>query len=308
MTQIFSTPILLLIFNRPETTAKVWREIKKIKPSVLYVAADGPRKGNVKDQIDCQASRKIITDDIDWACDLHLLLRTENLGCGHAVSSAISWFFQNVEEGIILEDDCLPCPDFFPFCAELLQRYRHDDRVFMISGNDVPQTNKYYLNTDYCFTSIPSIWGWATWKRSWEKYDFNFSNLDEFKKEKKIEKIFSKISHQKYWLNFFQEVKDRQINTWDYQLVLTAFNNQGLCVNPKSNLIINLGMNLASGHKRYKNKHLSLNIKNHPKIIEANKYIDTLIMKRLFSPRYKIKTILKRIGLFYKLKKLYQRL
>ena len=123
MTEQFSTPILFLIFNRPNTTAKTWAEIKKIKPSRLYIAADGPRSNNQKDQKDCQSCKKIITDTINWKCDLHLLFRDRNLGCGLAVSSAISWFFKNVEEGIILEDDCLPHPDFFLFCTKLLQKY-----------------------------------------------------------------------------------------------------------------------------------------------------------------------------------------
>ena len=135
MEKELTSRILFLIFNRPDTTQRVFNEIRRVKPTKLFVAADGPRKNKEGETERCQAARDII-NQVDWDCDLHKLFRDKNLGCKMAVSSAINWFFENVEEGIILEDDCLPHPTFFRFCQELLGKYRDDERVMVISGDN----------------------------------------------------------------------------------------------------------------------------------------------------------------------------
>ncbi len=308
MPDTFQTPILLTIFNRPDLSTHLWGEIKKIKPSVLYIAADGPRADNKNDQRLCAEVRQIVTQDINWVCDLQLLFREENLGCGQAISSAITWFFQHVSEGIILEDDCLPHPDFFPFCSKLLERYRDDDKVFMISGSSVPKKYEKNLKVDYCFTHIPSAWGWATWRRSWDKYDFSLSSFEQFKQEQGINKIFPKKQHQTYWLDYFNEIKHKNINNWDYQLAYTSFKGQGLCIRPKYNLINNLGIKYGNGATKLNYHQTGQKIYTHPIRIEADKQADDIIMHLLLSPTHKLKNILKKLGLFYSFKKLYQRL
>ena len=304
----FNTPILLLIFNRPEKTADLSSKIKTIKPKTLFVAADGPRLKNNNDRENCQKARQIITDNIDWECDLHLLFREKNLGLGLAISSAISWFFANVTEGIILEDDCLPHEDFFPFCEELLERYREQKEIFMISGSCVP--NKYISSTDadYLFTYIPSAWGWATWKRSWQLYDFELNSLKNFESKKVLEKIFQNKHYAKYWLNFFHEIKRRKINNWDYQLAFTSFGNKGLCIRPKINLVANSGATIINGVEKSTKKMDGLKIIKHPEKIEADSMADKTIMQILTKPLHKFKFFLKKIGIFYILKNLNKKL
>lgn len=304
----FNTPILLLIFNRPEKTADLFSKIKTIRPKTLFVAADGPRSKNENDKVNCQKARQIIIDNIDWECDLHLLFREENLGLGLAISSAISWFFKNVTEGIVLEDDCLPHEDFFPFCAELLERYREQKEVFMISGSCVPKKYISPNNEDYLFTYIPSAWGWATWERSWKLYDFELNSLENFESQKILEKIFKNKYYSKYWLNFFYEIKKRKINNWDYQLAFSSFKNQGLCIRPKVNLVANSGTTITNGVKKSVQKMDGLKITKHPEKIEVNLKADKIIMKILTSPLNRFKFFLKKIGIFYVLKDLNKKL
>ena len=172
---LFETPVLFLIFNREDTTQKVFNVLRRQKPKYLYVAADGPRKNKEGEAEKCRRTRDII-NQVDWDCELKTLFREENRGCKMAVSSAISWFFEQVEQGIILEDDCLPHPSFFPFCEELLIRYKDDDRIGHIGGNCfLPGLIEDGLSYDFC--SISHIWGWASWRRVWKNYDVNFSSL-----------------------------------------------------------------------------------------------------------------------------------
>src|SRR5258708_3549575 len=182
----FNTPILFLIFNRPFPTRRVFAEIRKARPAKLFVAADGPRPDKPEDLETCRETREIIKD-IDWPCEVQTLFRDKNLGCGVAVSGAITWFFQNVEQGIILEDDCLPDPSFFPFCTELLERYKDDERILLISGNFLQQKNKKFMvKASYYGTLIPHLWGWASWRRAWAKYDFNLTKWPEVKATKSL--------------------------------------------------------------------------------------------------------------------------
>ncbi|MFH1427813.1 MAG: nucleotide-diphospho-sugar transferase, partial [Patescibacteria group bacterium] len=194
----FNTPILFLIFNRPETTQRVFDKIKIIKPRHLFVAADGPREGKNESE-KCQAVRDIIKQ-IDWDCKVNTLFRDKNLGCKLAVSSAIDWFFDNVEEGIILEDDCLPDPSFFKFCQELLVKYREDSNVMCISGDNF-NPNLYNGSDSYFFSKVASIWGWASWRRAWKYYDIEMKSFLLFSKNNKVKKIFNSRLEQKAWLD-----------------------------------------------------------------------------------------------------------
>ena len=173
------TPILFLIFNRLDTTEKVFEKIREQQPKYLYIAADGPRSDVPEDQEKCRKTRAII-DRIDWDCELKTLFREENLGCRNNAVQAITWFFDNVEEGIILEDDCLPDPTFFRYCEDLLSYYRYDMRVMHIAGSNLQQGFK-SDNASYYFSHIPWVWGWASWKRAWKYYDVNISSYKKVK-------------------------------------------------------------------------------------------------------------------------------
>ena len=185
---MFQTPILFLIFNRPDTTKLVFESIKRIKPAKLYIAADGARKHKVGEDLLCKETRSII-DLIDWECEIKTLLRTENLGCKIAVSSAIDWFFENEEQGIILEDDCLPNESFFNFCEQLLNQFKENKEIMHISGNNF-QDGITRGDGSFYFSKYNHIWGWATWKRAWKLYNVKLEIEDKKEIEIFIEKNF----------------------------------------------------------------------------------------------------------------------
>jgi len=236
----FNIPILFIIFNRLDTTKKVFERIKEAKPKQLFLAGDGPRVGKIDDYEKCLATRKII-EQIDWDCEVKTLFREKNLGCKIAVNSAISWFFDNVEEGIILEDDCLPHPTFFNFCKDLLEKYRYDQRVMMITGSNFQKGIK-YGDGSYYFSRFAHIWGWASWRRAWQFYDVDLKNLDQFISQNKIDEVAINYPQLKSkWLNDLAKTKSGLINTWDYQWSYAIFSNFGLSVTPNVNLISNIG-------------------------------------------------------------------
>ncbi len=300
----FDTPILFLIFNRPETTFRVFEIIKKIKPMNLFIAADGPRTDIEGEARKCQEARNILSR-IDWNCQTENLFREKNLGCKIAVSSAITWFFDNVEEGIILEDDCLPDPSFFGFCQELLQYYRNDTRISMISGDNF-QNGITRGSASYYFSKHPHIWGWATWRRAWEKYDVNMTTYPLFSKNNQLANIFSDTSEQHYWYRLLDKTFRGEIDTWDYQWFYTVWRQNGLSITPNVNLVSNIGYDSQATRTKKDKKNLA-NLKTerldriiHPKSVAANKDADDydLISRFLGSKKRKRKLVKKNKLLF----------
>ena len=240
------TPILFLIFNRPDTTLRVFEQIQKVKPARLFLAADGPRLLVPDEAGLCEATRKIVLDNIDWDCEIKTLLRSGNLGCGKAVSEAITWFFSEVEEGIILEDDTLPNESFFQFCEELLIKYRGDKEVMTISGSNlmgsyIPEKQSYYYG-------LCCIWGWATWKRAWELYDFSMKGWSSVGTRKIIKKGLVRHEWYNFYYPMFEAVYDSSIDTWDVQWLYTILINGGKSINPSVNLIKNIGFDIRATH------------------------------------------------------------
>jgi len=245
MNLLFDTPILFLIFNRPDTTQKVFNQIKLIKPKYLFVSADGVRINNPEDLILCKEARDV-NSCIDWDCDIKTLFQVVNLGCGKAVSEAITWFFEQVEYGIILEDDCMPDLSFFPFCEDLLIKYKIDDKVMLIGGNNF-QNGINRGEGSYYFSYYPHIWGWATWRRAWQHYDFEMEKLECFFNNG-IHRIFDSNQEKRYWKNKLSKVKSGEIKTWDYQWCYSIWINSGFAITPNINLVINLGFRNSSTH------------------------------------------------------------
>ena len=243
----FEIPILFLIFNRLDETAIVFEEIKKIQPLKLYIAADGPRLDKENEIYLCEETKKVI-DKINWPCQVYTLFRKENLGCKLAVSSAIKWFFENEEMGIILEDDCVPNKSFFSFCKEMLNFYKNDNRIMHIGGTNLVCQN-IEINTSYYFSKMIHVWGWATWRRAWELYDIQMNDLYKFEKDK-IDNIFNVKKHGKHWIKRFKNVQNGLVDTWDYQWVYSVWNNNGLSVIPNKNLIKNIGFNSNATHTK----------------------------------------------------------
>lgn len=246
------SPVLFLIFNRPELTEKVFSQIRKARPRRLFIAADGPRQGVASDPKDCAATRAV-TECISWDCHVQRLYRDSNLGCGRAVSCAIDWFFKYVEEGIILEDDCYPSLSFFPFCTDMLKRYRDNDRIMMVSGFNRLGTWKPEKH-DYFFSG-GGIWGWATWRRAWSHYDHHMRDFEDPVVRKTVQRACKKQGSSLY--QAFEKTYRGEVDTWDYQWAFARLKQGGLAVTPSLNLIRNIGSGAAAAtHENKKNDYL----------------------------------------------------
>jgi hypothetical protein len=238
--------VLFLIFNRLDTTKLVFERIRQARPPRLYVAADGPRPDKIGEAENCRLTRAVI-ECVDWPCKVTTLFREKNLGCKEAVSSAIDWFFSQEEEGIILEDDCLPALSFFGYCDELLDRYRHDTRVRHICGCNFQFGHK-RGEAAYYFSRLTHIWGWASWRRVWRDYDKNLSRHTSDEIGDALANIFDDQIVVGRWREIVAELKANKINTWDYQLSVANFLNDGLSIIPNENLISNIGFGAGATH------------------------------------------------------------
>lgn len=235
----YSVPVLFLTFNRPDFTDMVFEAIAEVKPKYLYIAADGPRLDKPDDIELCAKTRSVI-ERVNWDCEVKTLLRDKNLGCKSAVSEAISWFFENVSEGVILEDDCLPDKSFFLFCAELLEKYRFDDRVMSISGSNLlPEGWK--KNIQSYHWAHGGIWGWATWKRAWELYDIEMKRWPEQETKDKIKTQLGTADWYNSYYGMFESSFNKSLNTWDIQWFYSTLINKGMAINAAVNLVKNIG-------------------------------------------------------------------
>ena len=241
------SPVLFLVFNRPDTTQRVFDAIRAAQPPRLYVAADGPRAARAGEAERCEAVRRIATA-VDWPCELVTLLRTENMGCKMAVSAAITWFFEHEPEGIILEDDCLPDPSFFGYCDALLERYRDDDRVMCVSGDNFIAPH-WQPDHSYYFSRYAHIWGWASWARAWKHYEVDLNAESGESIEAVLARTFpAESSLRAHWYGVLLDVAMGRIDTWDYQWTYALMRRGGLSCVPCSNLISNVGFGPGATH------------------------------------------------------------
>jgi hypothetical protein len=250
MSEFFlKTPVLLIIFNRPETTQIVFEAIRKAKPAKLYVAADGPRQNVATDAIKCAEARKIV-ERVDWPCEVKCLFQEQNLNCGKAPSTAMSWLFKHEEEGIILEDDCLPSQSFFRYCQELLAKYRDDSRIMHIGGNNFLGGWQNDPDHSYYFSRSGHIWGWATWRRAWQTFDIDIRLYEQLKKNGFFENFFLNRLEKVYRIRKFEKTVEKRGNVdwWDYQWDFARFVNSGLAIVPNKNLVRNLGFGQNATH------------------------------------------------------------
>ena len=245
----FDTPVLLCVFNRPDLTKLAIENLRTVKPKLLYVSADGPRLGNVSDALNCKEVKNQI-EIIDWPCQVKTRYLESNSGCGLAVSGAIQWFFENEEEGIILEDDTLPVPYFFLFAEEMLKKFRYDEKIFMISGTNLYPDST--LNLNYFFTRYPSAWGWATWRRAWDLYDFEISKwVDTAGRSSVLDQIPGRVNRS-YLTICFDEVVNSSVDTWDYQWIFTGLSHSAVGVTAGQNLVTNIGV--QGTHSNFQNR------------------------------------------------------
>ncbi|ASU36142.1 nucleotide-diphospho-sugar transferase [Mucilaginibacter xinganensis] len=239
-----NSAVLFVIFNRPDTTKLVFDQIRAARPKRLYIAADGPRSDNPNDGLLCKKARDIVKN-VDWDCEVQTRYSETNIGCKKGVSAAVTWFFNNEEEGIILEDDCLPANSFFKFCDTLLNKYRNDTRVRHITGCNLQQGKK-WGDASYYFSNRTHVWGWASWRRVWNDYDLNLEKYDQSEITELFQNIYEDPLVAESWAQIFEDVKADKINSWAYPLDFANFFNNGLVIIPNQNLISNIGFSAGA--------------------------------------------------------------
>lgn len=269
-----NTAVLLLIFNRPNTSIKVFEKICQAKPLKLYIAGDGPRVGKVGDKEKVNKARAIV-NKINWPCEVKTLFSEKNLGCKKGVSSAITWFFNQEEKGIILEDDCVPCLDFFNFCQNSLDYYSKDNKIFAINGSNF-QNNKWRGEASYYFSKYFHCWGWATWKRSWKNYDGDIKFWPKWSNSKAWSDFIPDKIERRYWKKIFDLVYAGKIDSWAYPMLASMWFKNKIVINPNVNLVSNIGFGEDATHTKKANNQesfiqtQSLGKIIHPKLIEIN--------------------------------------
>ncbi len=277
---------------------QVFGAIRKAKPPKLYIAADGARSSREGEAEKVKAVRDYVLNNIDWDCSVQTLFREKNLGCKYAVSSGITWFFENEEMGIVLEDDCLPSQSFFWFCEELLGRYKGDMRIWHIGGTNLQKTN-WRGDGDYYFSKYSHVWGWASWANRWKYYDVE---LDNFKNSNLLDGVFEKPLVIKYWTNLFDIMKEKKINTWDYQWVFTIWKNEGLALLPNVNMVSNIGFGSDATHtKNYEQaaENFELTVSKHPSQIVIDNKADEFTFEHHYRPKSIFERIIKKLKKYF---------
>lgn len=244
---VLTTPVALLVFNRPEETLRVFAAIREARPEQLLLIADGPRSNRSEESVLCDEVRQIVAQ-VDWPCNVRHNYSDTNLGCRQRVASGLDWVFDNVEEAIILEDDCLPDRSFFRFCQELLEYYRHVHGIGMISGDNF-QFGRQHDKSSYYFSRYFHVWGWATWRDRWVgSYDVAMQKWPAVRNESWLSNILSDKCELKAWNKNFEKTYSGKIDTWDYQWVFANWLQSRLCIIPTMNLISNIGFNSNATH------------------------------------------------------------
>lgn len=244
-----NTPVLLITFNRPEHTRRVLEAIMAAQPQDLYIFQDGAREGNENDAKKCAEVRRVVeelTKDTDVI--LHTLYSEKNLGCGAGPMTGISWFFNQVERGIVMEDDCLPHLDFFGYCEELLERYKNDEMVLFI--NSTLYDERWKCDASYDFSRYMVTGAWAGWRRTWHGFDLDVKGLDAKAFRKHVLQLTSNRAEANWWFSIVKEIQqdERKKSYWDYQMQIHLFRNSALTIHPKVNLVSNIGFDGAGTH------------------------------------------------------------
>jgi hypothetical protein len=275
-----NTPVLLLTYKRPDTTQTVFNAIQEARPTKLYVSQNFPSSQDEAEQQKWEKTREIV-DQVDWDCEVKTLFRKQHLSLKESISSAIDWFFDREEIGIILEDDCVPNRSFFEFSEELLNYYRTDERIMSISGDNF-QFGHNSSEASYYFSRYNHIWGWASWRRAWEKYDVQMKLWPKVKNEGVLYDMLIDTNVVKYWENVFDRTYLGHIDTWDYQWTFACWINNGLTILPSVNLISNIGFREDATNTQKKNKYANLPTEpvrfplNHPLTIIRNARADRI--------------------------------
>jgi hypothetical protein len=287
---MIKTPVAFFVFNRPQHTAQSFNVIRSQKPASLFIIADGPRDGYPADVQKCAEVRSLV-EQIDWPCEVHRNYADSNIGLKNRVSSGLNWVFKQAERAIILEDDCVPHPDFFSFCDALLELYADDERISVITGNNF-QGGQRRGDGSYYFSKYNHCWGWATWRRAWLNYDGDISFWPEFEESIKWTDIVPDPVERKYWKAIFDRVHRNEVNSWAYPWTASVWYKSGLTVTPNVNLVSNIGMDSEATHTTSEQSDLS-NISTHPLgeikhpiIIKLDEKADKFVFDNIYGGLY----------------------
>jgi len=281
------SPVVLIIFNRPDATARVFAEIARARPGKLLVVADGPRADRPGEDAKCAQARSII-ERVDWQCEVLLNYAESNLGCKRRLTSGISWAFEQVPEAIFLEDDCLPHPTFFAFCEQLLQRYRDDQRVSQIGGANF-QFGRNRTAASYYFSRYHHVWGWASWRRAWQNYDGDLAMWPEIRASGRLAAVIPDAAERAYWTKILDAVHGGKIDTWDYQWNLSSWAQGRVSIVPAVNLISNIGFGAEATHTQVSSILAGIAVEpmpfplQHPRVVLPDIHTDAYTARTMFS-------------------------
>lgn len=286
---MFKVPVLLILYNRIEEAHNVFQVLKTIQPTQLYVAGDGCKAGNMLDRSRVYQTRCVIQPA--WHCQLHTYWQEEHLGKSQMMYQAMQWFFEQEEEGVIIMEDTIPSYDFFPYCEELLSRYRNDEHVFSIGGTYLRHRSRKRYNkrlkkggSSYYFSAYATTWGFATWKNRWKDFTLSLSQYSNEDFANMVSPYMRKQKQKIYWLRRFAILKKHDIPYWDYQFNFHIWAHQGLCITPYLNLVTNIGFKKQPKRKirRLKRNAYPIMPLTHPTKIEQNFKEDRYMFKHIF--------------------------
>lgn len=306
--ELFETPVAFLIFDRPETTQRVFERIVQARPRRLFLIGDGPRPGASEAELQRIAAARRVAGQVEWGGAVETYFRDQNLGVRRGVTEGLNWLFEQVEEAIILEDDCLPHPTFFRFCQELLERYRADERVAMIGGTNY-QFGGYRPPSSYFFTLYPHIWGWASWRRAWRQHDAEMRRWPEARQAGLLRSLLPDRRARRYWTRRFEMTYQGRIQTWDYPWTLSCWLENRLSIAPAVNLVSNIGFGQGAVHtfgRRSRLANMPVQAMDFPLIhpssmirdYEADRYTQRVVFRdHILAPlKRRIRLLLERFG------------
>lgn len=282
-----NVPVLLTGFNRADFFIQSLISLRELGLKQIFIALDGPRPNHEHDIAESEKIRKFLHETKSWSINMEYLVRKENLGCRYAMQEAITWFFEHVEAGIILEDDCTFHPDFIPFASEMLERFSDNPEIMHISGSNF-QKGQRFGNESYYFSAMPHIWGWATWRRAWKRYDENI----DLKVLDQLEGYFNNKKDINRFKREFSKAISGKLDTWGYRWINSIWKHKGLCITPSVNLITNIGFGENATHTKQEKSSLNkMPIRSldmpfvHPHEQEINYKADNLLYKKHYKPK-----------------------
>ena len=281
---MYDIPVLIVLFNRPDKTRLLIDSIRQVKPQLIYVAADGPRLNKIDEDAKCNEVRSVIENELDWDCVVYKFYRDENVGCGVNVSEAITWFFENEEMGIILEDDCIPLPSYFNYMKTLLMKYKDDSKIMHINGYTLTTMDSSY---SYFFSKYSYSSGWASWRRAWSKFNFEIQESED-----EILNYFeSKLLwfEKQFWLSrFILDKRESVKRVWALKWSYAIMKNNGICITPKFNLINNIGFDSEATNSTTFTADMShtkdIEVIIHPAEVKIDSKFDKKTLRIGFSP------------------------